>query len=191
MFLVSMAVAFTLTSCVSTAYAQNDDVYEGTVNYEVDNTLIITVGTPTFDVYGSIIYYFYDGWYYYPYYYRNGYLFHRYRMILPNDYYHRWYRPLPSDFHRHRPYMGHRPTHRPTHKPQVHHPQHNHNGMVRPHVDNHNRITPHSNRHNRPTPNINRGGNINRGSNMGRGGNMRPMTQPRSSTRSGHMGGRR
>ena len=49
MFLASLAVAFTLTSCVSTAYAQTDEVYTTTSDENVNVQMVITYGVPVLD----------------------------------------------------------------------------------------------------------------------------------------------
>jgi len=180
-FLVSIGMALSLTSCVSTAYAQTDEVYTTTSDDNVNVEVVISYGVPVFDETGFVMYYLYKGWYYYPYWITDRYYFHVYRHPLTMDYYRRWYRPVPRDFHRRFHYDR---------TPRMHKPHHSGNRM-RPHNGNiHNRPSvghrPSGN-HNRTMPNINRGGNMHRGGSMG---NSRPMAQPRSSTRNGGMGGR-
>lgn len=190
-FLVSIGMALSLTSCVSTAYAQTDEVYTTTSDDNVNVEVVISYGVPVFDETGFVMYYLYKGWYYYPYWITDRYYFHVYRHPLGMDYYRRWYRPVPRDFHRRFHYDRTPRVHKPHHSGRIHHDggrMRPHGNTHRPHVDNH---RPNVN-HNRPIPNMNRGGNMHRGGSMG--GN-RPMTQPRSSTRSsgggGHFGGSR
>jgi hypothetical protein len=190
-FLVSIGMALLLTSCVSTAYAQTDEVYT-TSDSNVNVDVVISYGVPVYDEAGFVLYYLYKGWYYYPYWITDRYYFHIYRHPLGMDYYRRWYRPVPRDFHRHFHYDRVPRAHKPHHSGRIHHD----GGRMRPHNGNiHNRPSvghrPSGN-HNRPIPNINRGNNMHRGGSMG---NSRPMTQPRSSTRNssggGHFGGSR
>ena len=180
-FLVSIGMALSLASCVSTAYAQTDEVYVTTSEGNVDTHVIISYGVPVYNEAGLLMYYVYSNRYYYPYWATDRYYFHVYTSPLAIDYYYRWYRPVPRDFHRHFNY--HRTPIR--HRPPSHFNHHggrpyNYNNGMRPHNNNRPSIN-----HNRPRPNINRGGHM--------GGN-RPMTQPRSSTRNsggGHFGGSR
>ena len=181
-FLVSIGMALSLTSCASTAYAQTDEVY--TTSYSnVNVDVVISYGVPVYDEADFVLYYLYKGWYYYPYWITDRYYFHIYRHPLGMDYYRRWYRPVPRDFHRHFHYDRVPRAHKPHHSGRIHHD----GGRMRPYNGNiHNRPSvghrPSGN-HNRPIPNINRGGSM---------GNNRPMAQPRSSTRSGgHFGGSR
>ena len=187
--LAALMMCFTLNSCVTSAQAQIDDMYDDDVNI----SLIITYGTPYYNTEGLLLYYIYRDMYYYPYYYHNRYYFHRYSKPLPPRIYRERYRPIPRDaFSHHRPNVRHdnrpprphgnaRPSRNNQPRPNMDRPTqrpNNNNGNVRP-------TNP-----SRTTPNINRGGS--RPSNMG--GN-RSMAQPRSSTRAtvsgGHVGGRR
>lgn len=184
MFLASLAVAFTLTSCASAAYAQTDEVYTTTSDDNVNVQMVISYGVPVLDEANFVMYYAYKGWYYYPYWITDRYYFHVYRHPLAVDYYRRWYRPIPRDFHRHFRYeMTPRHHRHDLHGRRPHFDRPNHHGT--------NRMRPSMN-HNRPMPNINRGGNMHRGGSIG---NSRPMVQPRSSTRNssggGHFGGSR
>jgi hypothetical protein len=107
-FLVSIGMALSLTSCVSTAYAQTDEVYTTTSDDNVNVEVVISYGVPVFDDAGFVMYYLYKGWYYYPYWITDRYYFHVYRHPLGMDYYRRWYRPVPRDFYKHKPTVGHR-----------------------------------------------------------------------------------
>ena len=179
--LAALMMCFTLNSCVTSAQAQIDDMYDDDVNI----SLIITYGTPYYDTEGLLLYYIYRDMFYYPYYYHNRYYFHRYSKPLPPHIYRERYRPIPRNaFNHHRPNVRHynrpprphgdaRPNRNHQPKPNVDRPtQRPNNGNVRPNTNQ-----------TRPTPNINRGGS-------------RPMAQPRTSTRAtvsggGHVGGRR
>ena len=149
-FLVALAMSISLSSCVTTAIAQ-DDVFDDGVN----TTVIISYGTPYLNDDGLIMYYYYRGWYYYPYYIGDRYCFHRYRRVLPPQHFSNWYRPIPRGHFHQRPHSHHHRHVAPSR------PIHHGGGMHRPH-----------------NPNMN-------------GGEHRPMHQPRSSTRGGHLGGRR
>lgn len=180
--LAALAMCFTLTSCVTTAQAQIDNVYD---DVEVSASVVIAHGNPVFDELNRVLYYIYDGWYYYPYVYGDGYVFYRYRHLLPRAYYYDRFRPLPRDFHRHVPYSNRRSYHmtRP--------PRHNNGHHMTP-PSNHGSVHRHS------TPHMNNGhSNMQRPHNSG----MNRPQQPRSSTRTiqgprgnsnhGRMGGRR
>ena len=210
--LAILMTLFTLSSCVTAAQAQVDAVYD-VYDDDVDVNVVITYGTPYYDTSGLLLYYVYRDMFYYPYIYNNLYYFHRYSRPLPYDRYHRLYKPLPRDFHKHHSY-GMRHVHRGWnghHNGRVMPPSRGHHNP-RPNIHNHKHSprvdvkpnTPsrrfesgrpnHSIRPNGGTrPNINRGTmrpNINRG-----GGSMRPQ-MPRSSTRitangHGHHSGRR
>lgn len=101
-----ISVLFSLSSCVTSAYAQ--DVVISNDGDNVDVSFVIRYGTPYY-INGSLQYYLYNGWYYYPYYYNNHY------------YYYRYSRPLPPPRHGHRftpgrydrPYFRHHVNHRP------------------------------------------------------------------------------
>lgn len=98
LLLVSLFITLTLTSCITSVYAQEDDAYTSNVGPSVG--IIIKNGIPYYDSYGSIVYYMYCGEYYYPYYYRNRYYMYKYRNSLPpNKMYslHR-YRPIPKSY---------------------------------------------------------------------------------------------
>lgn len=100
-FLMGLALCMSLSSCM-TAQAQVDDTYAAAYGYdEVNFTLVISNGIPYYNTDGLLLYYSYNGWYYYPYYYNNAYYFHRYRNPLLPYYYRRYYKPLPRNFHRH------------------------------------------------------------------------------------------
>lgn len=175
--LVSLMLCFTLTSCVTTATAQTDDMYD-----DVDISVVVTYGTPFYNTEGLIIYYLYRDMFYYPYFYHNRYYLHRYHRPLPPERL-RMYRPVPRDFYRPNPPRGHKPHVRPNNPP--------HRGDMRPNNP------PRRNGDVRPSqpntrPNINRGigsrptmPNINRG-----GGNVRPTT-PRTTNSHGGFGGAR
>ena len=166
--LTVLMMYFTLSSCVTTAQAQVDDMYD-----DVDIEVVVTYGTPYYNTEGLLLYYIYRDLYYYPYFYHDRYYLHRYyRPLPPNRMRH--YRPVPRDFYRHNP-------------PHRHHHNVNPRGMgghnMKPNRYNrpHNNVTPRNNNHNRI------GGN--RPTMRSNSGGMRPMT-PRNYTRpSGGFGG--
>ena len=117
---------FSFTSCVSTAYAQGE-VYEV---YEPDDTevnVVIHYGTPYYYE-GSLVYYLYDGWYYYPYLRGNRYYYYRYSRPLPHHGHHFNYR-----YHGRGRYVhhGNHPTHRGSIGGSIHRGSHNHGGNFR------------------------------------------------------------
>lgn len=86
-----------MNSCITPAYSQDVAVSES--NGEVNVDLIIRYGTPYYFE-GSLLYYLYDSWYYYPYRYNNMW------------YYYRYSRPFPVHHgYRFTPYPNHRPYH--------------------------------------------------------------------------------
>ena len=160
-FILGLMMCFTLSSCVTTAQAQVDDMYD-----DVDISVVVIYGTPYYNAEGLLLYYIYRDMFYYPYYYNNRYYFHRYSRPLPPHIYRDRYRPIPRGNFRHhgQPNINHNP--RP-------------NNGVKPNGNGHKpNVT-------RPNTNINRGGNR-----PTIGGNHRPMTQPRSSTRMSSGGDR-
>jgi hypothetical protein len=171
--LTALMMCFTLSSCVTTAQAQVDDMYD-----DVDIEVVVTYGTPYYNTEGLLLYYIYRDLYYYPYFYHDRYYLHRYYRPLPPNRMGR-YRPVPRDFYRYSQHHRYHNGHDINHHPNRHHNNHN----MRPNRDNrpHNNVTPRSNNHNRM------GGN--RPTMRSNSGGMRPMT-PRSSTRpSGGFGG--
>ena len=118
-FLLSLifgiGVMCSMSSCVTPAYSQDVVITESDGN--VDISYVIRYGTPYYFE-GSLLYYLYNGWYYYPYYMNNRWYYYRYER--PFDVY-RGYRfhPQPN----HRPYFDSR---RPP----------RHNGRVMPPRDN-------------------------------------------------------
>ena len=130
-----MMICMTFSSCVVTETYASDDyqvgVTESVSEAETDISIVIRLGTPYY-YNGSLIYYLYKGWYYYPYYYRDYWYWRpslrchpygwRYR---PSHSDYRWHRGNPHRFdrrpHNHstRPYhngfthnFGNRPQHR-------------------------------------------------------------------------------
>ena len=178
-------MVFSLTSCVTTAYAY-DDMYD-----DVDIEVVVTYGTPYYNAEGLLLYYIYRDLYYYPYFYNDRYYLHRYYRPLPPDRM-RHYRPVPRDFYRHNPPHRH---HHNGHQPNRHHNMNprgmgghnNHHMTPNVHPRHNNNVTPRNHGHNRMggnRPNINSRPSVRPNS-----GGMRPMT-PRSSTRpSGGFGG--
>jgi len=93
-FIILFVMCLSFTSCITTAEAQTDGVY---VSYDgVDFDVVITYGTPTYTADGLLMYYFYRGLYYYPYYQGNRWYFRHYSSPL------RYYRPIHRDFYHHR-----------------------------------------------------------------------------------------
>lgn len=100
-FLTTLIMCVTLSSCVTTVHAQDDAYFDG----EVDATIVMSYGKP-YVVNNMIEYYFYRGWYYYPRWTDNSYYFHKYRRPLPSGVFYDWYRPIPAQrlkYHR----LGH------------------------------------------------------------------------------------
>ena len=172
LFILMLGIcSLSLTSCVTGAYAE-------TGYYGDDIEVVFRMGTPYY--YEGTLYYFYNGYYFYPY--RYGTSWRYYRYATPPRYHsihhprhHRPYRH--GDIHRHG--HGH---HGGNHHATPNGPQHRPNGggHSRPH-------TPGGVRPNNPRPQGSfgyGGGHISRPSAPSRGGSA-----PRSG--GGHFGGRR
>lgn len=167
--LVSLMLCFTLTSCVTTATAQVDDMYD-----DVDISVVVTYGTPFYNTEGLILYYVYRDMFYYPYFYRDRYYLHRYHRPLPPERL-RMYRPVHRDFYRH----NHRPNNPPRNLRPNDPPRRNGGTVTPPQRPNRGNDRPNINRGIGSRPNV----NVNRG-----GGNVRPTSPTRSGgapTRSG------
>jgi hypothetical protein len=134
-FLLAISSLFTLTSCVTSAVAQ-DEVYVSTSIETNGIELAIRYGTP-YIVEDAIVYYFYNNLYYYPFYLDGHY---RYRVFSrPLSVYPRHWRPIPRNGHRRFSsefrYHSGRPDARP-HRPIDRRPSGNHNMSPRPNRGN-------------------------------------------------------
>jgi len=214
--IISVFMLLSTTSCVTSVYAQDDEMYtyeEPVVRTNVDIEIVIINGTP-FIIDGLVQYYLYNGLYYYPYYYNNYFYYRVYAR--PLIHYPRHWRPVPRGywfrgdrFYKPNRYDRHHfdnVRRHDNHRPHVDRPKPNtrHNDNVRPRIENNRNRSfgtrPSSTRSTvqRPNPNINnRPNNINRGGTFSRpqGGSIsRPSAPPRSSAPNrggGHFGGRR
>jgi hypothetical protein len=193
-FLIGLFAIISFESCTTAVYAQTDDeVYVTSSENSVDYNVIISYGVPVYDEANFVMYYVYKGWYYYPYWITDRYYFHVYRHPLSIDYYRRWYRPVPRDFHRHF-HDGRVPVkHRPHFKGNRHDnrrvmPNH-HRGAerVRPNVNHRPNVQHRPSVNHRPSGNFQSRPNVGMSRSGGGFGN-RPSSPQRSSTR---MGGRR
>ena len=185
--------SFSLTSCITEAYAE-------TGFYDDDIEIVIRYGTPYYYD-NTLVYYYYDGYYFYPYTYNNTWRFHRYA------------RPLPPPRHHTHPYTARPPRfpHGNHHHGHIGNQPRGHNGHVTPHnpprgnngnghISRPNTYPRHNGNMSRPSqPRI-----MNGNSSPFRGGSQmsRPMTPSRQSTPSmgrsmgssrpsGHFGGGR
>lgn len=192
--LFGITILFSTSSCVTGAYAQ-DVVISGS-NGDVDVSVVVRYGTPYYFE-GSILYYLYDGWYYYPYLHNNYYYYYRYSRPLPSPRPGHRFVPRYND----RPHFKHHRDYRPTRRSSTYATEHHSNGH-KPNVGHRPNTNP-------PRGNVGRPSTPNRGnSTIGRpstpsrsGGSMsRPTPQIRggSSTHGGgaqhgggHFGGRR
>ena len=75
---ICLLTVFSMSSCFSTLYAYEEDYYPNRSEIE----LVLKLGTPHYFE-GRILYYAYDGMFYYPYLVRNRYYYYRYRNPLP------------------------------------------------------------------------------------------------------------
>ena len=69
--LAALIMCFTLSSCVTSAQAQVDEVY---YDDNIDISVVVTYGTPYYNTEGLLLYYIYRDMFYYPYYYHIGYM---------------------------------------------------------------------------------------------------------------------
>ena len=117
-FILSLVLGITLvlstSSCISGAYAQEVTVSD---SYgDVDVNLVIRYGTP-FYFEGSILYYLYDGWYYYPYLHNSYYYYYRYSRPLPLPRHGHHFVPGYNDRPHFRHHRDYRPNRRDTFRP--------------------------------------------------------------------------
>ena len=150
--LAALMMCFTLSSCVTYAQTQVDDMYDD----NIDISVVVSYGTPYYNAEGLLLYYIYRDMYYYPYYYHNRYYLHRYHRPLPPKRM-RAYRPVPRDFYRNN------------------RPPHGHNGVTPPPRNGRERHNMRPNtRPNQPRPNMDR-------PNTRPNNSVRPSTAPRPS----------
>ena len=160
-------------SCVPYEYATTQtDIYAEESNYEVksdiDFNIVIRFGTPYY-YRGSILYYLYNGIYYYPYWYDDYWYVRAYTRPFDHINYRPYFRPSRNDY-RFRPGLYHGygiPNHRHYNRPPKHRPDHINPG----HHNSSNMNRPHQHRNN---------GHMNR-----------PPSQNRPHNSSPRMGGRR
>ena len=91
--LLTLALCFSLSSCITTAQAQIDDMYD---SYDI--SMIVTYGIPQYNTEGLVLYYLYKDLFYYPFFRNNRYYFRAYRRPLPPSHI-VGYRPIPRDYH--------------------------------------------------------------------------------------------
>ena len=125
----AICAMLTFSSCVSPAYAQGVEVTECDGN--VDINVIVRYGTPYYYE-GSLIYYLYDGFYYYPRLIDNHWRYYRYARPLPpprhhyhSGYYSGRYNPHRSSTYKN--YPGHR------NGGNLHHPNRHFGGSMNHH----------------------------------------------------------
>lgn len=100
--LIGLVFVFTLNSCsISTYPTTQDDIYVTTetevVHSDVDYNVVIRLGSPYY-YNGHILYYLYNGLYYYPYFYDNYWYMRVYRRPFNHLYYHPYFRPHRYDY---------------------------------------------------------------------------------------------
>lgn len=124
----AICAMLTFSSCVSPAYAQGVEITECDGN--VDINVIVRYGTPYYYE-GSILYYMYDGFYYYPRLIDNHWRYYRYaRPLPPPRHYHNGYHSGRYNPHRsstYRNYPGHR------NGGSIHHPNRHFGGSMNHH----------------------------------------------------------
>ena len=146
--IILLTLTFCISSCETTTYVTSDDTYIDDSQYEVRSNVgfdvIIRYGTPYY-YRGNILYYSYNGLYYYPYWYND----YWYIKVYSKPINHFRFRPNPYDY-RFRPgiYRGYG---RPHYRPNNHRPNNGH--MNRPPYNR-----PHNGHMNRPPYNRPNGG---------------------------------
>ena len=142
MFIIGLMMMFSFSSCVGYTYATTqDDIYVETeadvVHSNVDFNIVIRYGTPYYYE-GNLLYYLYEGLYYYPFYYDNYWYVRAYRRPFAHLYHRPYFRPHRYDYrfrpdhhpgfgrdgHINRPHHpdarpGHGPGNRPNHRPDA------------------------------------------------------------------------
>lgn len=122
-YIAAFIISLTFTSCVGYTYATTqDDIYVETeadiVHSNVDFNIVIRYGTPYYYE-GSLLYYLYDGLYYYPFYYDNYWYVRAYRRPFAHLHHRPYFRPHRYDYRfrpNHHPGFG-----RPGNRPGNHH----------------------------------------------------------------------
>ena len=137
---LAICAMLTFSSCVSPAYAQGVEITECDGN--VDINVIVRYGTPYYYE-GSILYYMYDGFYYYPRLIDNHWRYYRYaRPVPPPRHYHNGYHRGRYNPHRSSTYKNY-PGHR--NGGNIHHPHRMSGGSMNRH------LRPSGNIHSRPS----------------------------------------
>lgn len=98
--IISFFILVSMTSCVASVYAQDDEMYSYEepivrTDVDIDIEIAITNGTP-FIIDGFVQYYLYNNLYYYPYYYNNYFYYRVYTR--PLIHYPRYWRPVPRGY---------------------------------------------------------------------------------------------
>jgi len=102
LFLIGMMMVFSFQSCVVGTYATTqDDIYVESQNdivyTTVDFNTVIRYGSPYY-YQGELLYYLYNGLYYYPFYYDNYWYVRVYRRPFTHLYYRPYFRPNRHDY---------------------------------------------------------------------------------------------
>ena len=157
-FILGLLMIFSLNSCETYTYATTqDDIHVETdvdiVQSNIGFDIIVKYGTPYY-YNGSILYYLYEGLYYYPYWYENYWYVRAYRHPFKYYSYKPYFRPHRYDY-RFKPgiykgynrpyYMHHNHQMRPT-RPNNHQmrPQRPSNHQMRPQRPSNHQMRPHN-----------------------------------------------
>lgn len=87
LFCILTSLCLLFSSCITSTYAETEVGNE-------DITVVIRYGTPYY-YNGALVYYLYNGYYFYPYTYRNHIYYHRYNRPLPPPRRHGYTQPRP------------------------------------------------------------------------------------------------
>ena len=99
-FAIMMLCAFNSCGVYTYATTQDDlytEAYADVVRSDVDVNLVINYGTPYYYE-GTLLYYLYNGLYYYPFYYDNYWYMRAYRRPFNHLYYRPYFRPNRYDY---------------------------------------------------------------------------------------------
>lgn len=174
-FIFALLMILSFSSCELYTYATTqDDIYveseSDIVHINIDYNLIVRYGTPYY-YNGSILYYLYEGLYYYPFYYNNCWYIRAYRKPFTHLYHHPYFRPHRYDYRFDRGYRPHynwyrdiRPNNNSRNYDQYNNSSRNHNSYNHRNENRRNSINSSPNRMNRIDS---RQGNYSRRQNIG------------------------
>lgn len=111
LFILGLIMSFSFTACTVSGYATTqDDIYVESsadiVRSNIDYNIVFRFGTPYYYE-GRLLYYLYEGLYYYPYLYDNYWYMRVYRRPFNHLYYRPYFRPHRYDYRFDRSFRPH------------------------------------------------------------------------------------